>query len=326
MAESKCYIFENEFKDVTIPCRCAKQFMSALDNIVDQTGNWIFRGQIDSSWTLLPSVMREDFALRDRAETALEDYIKRGGRRSSEVREEQNDQNEKWYERLLGSCMEIERELVEDFVQLADSVELKLPQANYSEHWDPIRYGLTARQKLSERILQPEYVALAQHHRVPTRLLDFTYSHMTAAFFAAFLDERYKRSREKRMPEKMVVWAIDKDRLVGRIKTVQHLYSENIHLSRQRGVFLQDAKANDSFMEGNGNWMPFEKELFRLIESPKGIYRVTLFYRHKDALLDHLQKRGVSKLTLMPTLDNAPERAVRNIDALTFVDPADEVN
>lgn len=320
LTERKHYPYEHEFKDVTIRCDRPSEFMSDLNNILDDQDTWIFRGQQDSSWTLLPRVMREDFSIRKIAEAALDDYIERGGIYSKEICEEKRCQNEKWLKRLLDSCVAVERELISDFVKFADRAELKLPRGGFSEFWDPISYSVYSQFSLSERKIQGDHIALAQHHGIPTRLLDFTYSYQTAAFFAAKCENGSSYAHEITEPENMVVWAINKSKLTGRIKTIEHLYSEIGHLARQKGIFLQDSAANESFLSNEGKWMPLEEELVHLTKHRKSIFRFTLPYCQQEALLLYLRKRDVTKLTLMPTYENAAMQALEAIEEFRFTD------
>ena len=54
-----------------------------------------------------------------------------------------------------------------------------------------------------------ETLAIAQHHGVPTRLLDFTYSHRVATWFCA--NKMAKNAPAEQKACKMAVWALDMD-------------------------------------------------------------------------------------------------------------------
>ncbi len=109
-----------------------------------------------------------------------------------------------------------------------------------------------------EHVLEP--LALAQHHGIPTRLLDFTYNPMTAAFFSvhsAWQDMGRPSLNEEITSDKYVaVWAVymhiifkalkrardknDKPRIV--IVTVPR--ADNSYLHHQDGFFILDKEAD----------------------------------------------------------------------------------
>ena len=98
---------------------------------------------------------------------------------------------------------------------------------------------------------------MAQHHRVPTRLLDFTYQPNVAAYFAATACLRAQE--QKSDPESFSVWAVDlrffllirelSSRFSGgsdteRIREINSPKHNNEFLRAQSGFFLIDEQAN----------------------------------------------------------------------------------
>lgn len=104
-----------------------------------------------------------------------------------------------------------------------------------------------------------ELLAIAQHHGVPTRLIDFSHSAMKATFFAASGALAWSRAPRKRdRPTKtarFAVWALNLNVLHGisnggetTISVVTVPRAQNRFLHAQDGVFLFDRNA---YVAGN---------------------------------------------------------------------------
>jgi|SRR5579872_7287984 len=174
-----------------------------------------------------------------------------------------------------------------------------------------------------------EWLALMQHHGVPTRLLDFTYSPYLAAYFALRDDESGAQFAE--------IWGIRLDRLdcaaravyglLGNVKDSTGLLkfplqlrkralsrtwgdalvfdkngfivsvnvrSENARLSHQQGVFLL-----------NGAKFPFQESLFRMMRDCNDTWlrRIWIDRRIREDALRKLFQMNIHELALFPDLD-----------------------
>ena len=146
------------FEPVTDTSDTADEFLQKLDLAADRwnlKGHWIFRGQNDATWTPIPSLFR-------------------------------NDDN------VLSS--DYEMRLIDAFIQNVNIAGLSVPadSLNFETRInEAIAVTTTLGAETEPRTksvrtynLAHVAVALAQHSGIPTRLLDFTFKPMVAAYFA----------------------------------------------------------------------------------------------------------------------------------------------
>ena len=194
-----------------------------------------------------------------------------------------------------------------------------------------------------------ETLALAQHHGVPTRLLDFSENSFVAAYFAASAawDPREGDVLPEIKGQHLAVWVVDL-RFVRSLDTIGGRYPERIrvisvpkannsYLHAQYGLFLVDRGANDVMTRGEilrGEVSAEELlSIDRVIADrasfwSKGgrlsgqhitqtwfdklpVRQVTLHSTLTNELLRELNNRGVTRATIMPSLD-------RIVDSLVF--------
>lgn len=186
--------------------------------------DWAFRGQRDATWRLVPSAFRSTVRLGYEPQAQLPT--------------------------LAGfSQRDQERQVLNEFLFTADRVGLEVP--GDGTHFripqlpnHPPKPGLNAWPW--DKVL--ETLAVAQHHGVPTRLLDFSYNPMVAGFFACYgaWEElgRPKLAEAGKLPgdQKVAVWAV---RLILLYESVGY-YASNGH--QQRVIVVTSPRAKNSYL------------------------------------------------------------------------------
>ena len=226
-----------------------------------------------------------------------------------------------------------EYEAVRAFVEWADRVGLELPGdiGAFREHRN--KQGQQAQrfwQSEWPQYSDLELLAIAQHHHIPTRLLDFTYMPTVAAYFAA--SDCWDRVQRKENPSAFTVWAVDlrffklirnlsSEKSSERIREVVVPRHSNSLLRAQQGLFLVDDRASIHWDGGKHTSMQevLDERTEHWISQKKGVWEgqgidpaqkfVLPFARldidAKLALdtLKRLHREGINEATIYPTHD-----------------------
>jgi len=286
----------------------ARDFVAALQPSgsawsTDKFGisNWYFRGQWDATLPLLPRLFRTPLdPLVERVAASLESDVEACLMRANHLASIDRH-------RTVFSITSSEFELVERFRALADAVGHDMGDlwAYDGREW------LESPHAHSDQYCTPRFLsAMAQHHGIPTRALDWTTHPLYAAFFAS-----NKSTAAIVSCDHLAVWALSQDCVKTRTgsKTTEHRLarvwlpvSRVEYVRAQHGVLLFDARPNLFYMK-EGRW----PDVLDSIESSTAIdkskvqlRKLTLPHSELPALRQALMAHRISHAFLMPSLDN----------------------
>ncbi len=275
---------------------------------------WVFRGQSNAAHPLRPRAWRsfpngplkllhDHLAARlsENPINEMEDNVRRLVRRGGDEVAARDY--------FVHTATELEA--VRQFTERADQLGLHIPSQS------PPMTGLQFLHSL--RIMNIQHFApspafaFAQHHGIPTRLLDWTRKSLIAAFFAL-------REGGTSAEHDIAVWSFNTSILWdnGRRRDNAPLSiltcprSQHNFLHAQDGLFLWRPNALDYFIEHH-EWPDFEKfiEEAYVHGSPRPLRKITLAARATLDLVVLLWKERVTLDYLMPTYDNAAEALQR---------------
>lgn len=305
---------------------------------------WIFRGQGSAKWELLPAAWRKNPS--NESETPL-DRLKRQIIETTEFvdkfeREYGNvlffreppeegelpEETQKWiltHRRYAMLQAFAEVLLVNEFIALTDELGFSVSPLNVwtrSLRFISNYYNLCfpegkrlldmseyASQEERFRFWSHTAIALAQHHGITTRLLDWTRNPITAAFFAA------SEKSDRESDDQIVVYAFHKEMLTEHIRCIEVPSSNNDFLRAQSGLFTVDLQAENLLLK-NGHYPSLEESVKRLRGNYKSYHypqKLTLSVSEAPELMRLLWLERVTHAHLMPTLDHVAEAVLTKI-------------
>ena len=308
-----------------IDCQSAEEFIDNLRlshprwKTNSLTSDWIFRGHQDSSWKLIPSAWRPSIRpdIRRFISSSKEfnnilfgwsdvEHPPMGLSQGNlaQWRELPTESKEERIRRFVEQQY-FELHLLHDFWSVANNVGHPIAVPDWLR--SPIPWSILISPSVGDAKLYfaNRLAATAQHHGIPTRLLDWTLFPLTAAYFAA----------TDPIGERIAVWAVHRPSLsYTRLEEFQVPRADLPFLHAQSGLFVWDPLPYIDFAN-NGDWPAQEnviEECFRLPHVSPRIkamvaYKITLPKSEAKRVVEMLWHERISKAHLMPTLDSVSE-------------------
>lgn len=302
----------------------ASSFLSALEahyrwvSSAKWSSPWIFRGQRDSNWTLTPAAWRNNQTppILRLKRLKKEFVIEFGDRIVNDLQRFKSAEGNLDFNLVVEAYAQARAEfaLILEFVNLGDAMGYSIPDIHTYTRLSGYNY-LPELQNFPILRFLPDpnpAVALAQHHGIPTRLLDWTKNPLYAAYFAA----------EEVNPDKddgcLAVWALNVallrsavipqiDAPCGYMRFLDHAVptSDNKYLLSQEGLFVYPVYGC-CHLATTGEFPDLE-QFADCIGNEAGqniLQKLTLPCSEVGELLRLLWIKGISRAHLMPTLDN----------------------
>jgi len=273
----------------------------------------IYRGQADAGWKLVPKVLRKHVVGGKNYGSFVGTYV------AQQI--------------LTVQCQILEEaRLLKGFVEECDRIGIALPNDSINRRNKALNKngtGLDRFQKFPAKWPDNDWIdfmALAQHHGLPTRLLDWSRRSYVAAYFAA--SDALQRRAEWKPDTRLAVWALDTaavegltrrpvgpppyepDSMIPHIRVITVPGATSNHIAAQAGLFTLQKET------GKPQALLTERSLEDdLLESPRLLRKYELPVAEASKLLHLCSLHEITATTIFRSYDGAA-KAVLDLTAI----------
>ena len=274
-----------------IPYKTADELWDSLSptkELVKPPCKLIYRGQKNAEWGLVPSI------LRDETRKLLSNYY-------------------------LGKInyddqIFLEISLLKKFMEYCDEVGINIPNDSLDFRKRNLdipnqdRFYLSREKWPNSELL--EFMALAQHHGVPTRLLDWTKNPYAASYFSA--SSSLSSAHEWKENQRLAIWVLNTESINSycKVKIIFPPGSISHHLAAQSGLFI--VQLHEGIRGTPFEIVGLESEFSKLPNTP--LMKLTIPVEESSRLLELCMKIGISAARMYPGADGAGKAVMDSIN------------